>query len=120
MPNPVVHFEIISKDATSLRSFYHEAFGWSIGPEQGGSSVPSYTIVHPDARGIEGGIGETPDGYDGHVTFYVGVPDIAAAFATIERLGGTRLMGPDPVPGGPVIGLFRDPQGHTVGLVEAN
>jgi hypothetical protein len=26
-------------------------------------------------------------------------------------------MGPDQVPGGPVIGLFNDPEGHMVGVV---
>ncbi len=28
------------------------------------------------------------------------------------------MMGPDKVPNGPVIGLFRDPEGHTIGLVD--
>lgn len=28
------------------------------------------------------------------------------------------MMGPEHVPGGPTIGLFKDPQGHTIGLVE--
>ena len=32
-------------------------------------------------------------------------------------LGCARLMGPDQVPGGPTIGLFRDPQGNTVGVL---
>jgi predicted enzyme related to lactoylglutathione lyase len=28
------------------------------------------------------------------------------------------MMGPDQVPNGPVIGLFTDPQGHVIGLVQ--
>ena len=28
------------------------------------------------------------------------------------------MMGPDKVPNGPAIGLFRDPEGHTIGLVD--
>lgn len=58
-----------------------------------------------------------PDGYDGHVTVYVGVPDVEAALAKAESLGGTRMMGPDQVMEGLVIGLFTDPEGHTVGVV---
>ena len=65
-----------------------------------------------------GGIGKAPEGYDGHVTFYVVVDDVEEAFGKIESHGGTRMMGPDKVPNGPVIGLFRDPEGHTIGLVD--
>jgi len=41
------------------------------------------------------------EGYEGHVTFYVGVPDIEAALVKAESLGGKRLFGPEAVPGGP-------------------
>lgn len=44
------------------------------------------------------------EGYDGHVTFYVEVPDVEAALAKAESLGGTRVMGPDKVPDGPELG----------------
>lgn len=33
-------------------------------------------------------------GYDSHVIFYVGVPNIEAALQKAESLGGTRRMGP--------------------------
>ena len=42
-----------------------------------------------------------------------------AALAKAESLGGKRMMGPDQVPGGPVIGLFQDPDGHTLGVVQS-
>ena len=47
--------------------------------------------------GIGGGVGQGPEGYTGHVTFYVGVPDVEAALAKAESLGGTRMMGPEQV-----------------------
>lgn len=123
MPNPVVHFEIISKDPDGLSAFFEKAFDWQIAGAQPGAGVPKYFIARPTGeelpnRGINGGIGEIPDGYDGHVTFYIAVPDVAAALQKVESLGGKRMMGPDQVPGGPVIGLFTDPQGHVIGLVQ--
>ena len=36
-----------------------------------------------------------------------------------ESLGGSKLMGPDSPMEGLTIGLFADPEGHTVGLVQA-
>jgi predicted enzyme related to lactoylglutathione lyase len=117
---PVVHFEVIGKDPEKLRNYYSELFDWAFGDPIGPTG---YTMVERSANaegvGIAGGVGGVPEGYDGHVTFYVEVPDVEAALAQAESLGGSRMMGPDQVPGGPVIGLFSDPEGHVVGLVGA-
>src|ERR1700687_2731605 len=108
MGNPVVHFEVMGKDAQELQSFYKQAFDWQFEAPVKGVNVPNYSVVNTKADGgIQGGIGDSPDGYGGHVTFYVGVPNIEAAFSKIEGLGGKRMMGPDTVPGGgPTIGMF--------------
>jgi predicted enzyme related to lactoylglutathione lyase len=120
MGHPVVHFEILGKDGDKLRSYYSELFGWEIDA----NNPMNYGIVQrdgnvsPEGVGIGGGIAAAPEGYDGHVTFYVGVPDVEAALAKAESLGGTRLMGPDEVPGqGIVLGQFTDPEGHLIGVV---
>jgi predicted enzyme related to lactoylglutathione lyase len=60
-----------------------------------------------------------PEGYDGHVTFYVEVPDVGATLEQAEKLGGRKMMGPDQVPGGPVIGLLTDPEGRVIGVVQS-
>ena len=119
MGQPVVHFEIMGKDGEKLRSYYSELFGWEIDA----NNPMDYGIVQrdgnltPDGIGIGGGVGQAPEGYDGHVTFYAGVDDVEAALAKAESLGGTRMMGPETVMEGVVIGLFRDPEGNTVGVV---
>lgn len=120
MKHPVIHFEIIGRDAPKLRSFYADVFGWNVA-----APIPDcemqYSLVDPVpgfARGIMGGIGKAPEGYDGHVTFYVHVDDVESVFAKVEEHGGSRMKGPDRVPNGPVIGLFSDPEGHTIGVVD--
>jgi len=118
MGNPVVHFEVIGKDPQALQAFYQQAFDWQIEPSSGAGGV-DYRLIHPKVPGgIDGGIGGPVNGYAGHVTFYVGVPDVEASLVAIERLGGRRMMGPDAVPGGPTIGLFTDPEDHVIGLVQ--
>ena len=120
MGQPVVHFEIIGKDADKLRSYYSDLFGWEINAD----NPMNYGIVQRDGNvtadgaGIGGGIGKGPEGYDGHVTFYIEVPDVEAALAKAESLGGSRMMGPDKVMDTIEIGLFNDPEGHTVGVVK--
>ena len=121
MGQPVIHFEIIGKDAEKLRSYYSDLFGWEINSD----NPMNYGVVSRDGNvsadgaGIGGGIGGAPEGYSGHVTFYIAVPDVEAALAKAESLGGSRMMGPDKVMEGVEIGLFNDPEGHLVGVVKS-
>ena len=120
MGRPVVHFEVMGKDADALRSFYAELFDWKIDA----NNDLNYGMVSPDdnpaggagTSGIGGGIGQIPDGFDGYATFYVDVDDVEAALTKAEGLGGTRVVGPMPVMEGLVIGMFTDPEGHLIGL----
>jgi uncharacterized protein len=120
MGQPVVHFEIVGTDADKLQGYYSDLFGWefdSNNPMNYGV-VPREGNTNADGVGIGGGVGPGPEGYAGHVTFYVEVPDVEAALAKAESLGGTRMMGPDKPMEGVEIGLFSDPEGHVVGLVK--
>ncbi len=122
MGQSVVHFEVIGKDPDKLRSYYGDLFGWAFDAD----NPMNYGVVdreanlNPDGIGIGGGVGGGMEGYDGHVTFYVEVPDVEAALAKAESLGGTRVIGPDAVPGTDVVlGQFTDPEGHLIGLTQA-
>jgi predicted enzyme related to lactoylglutathione lyase len=121
MGQPVVHFEIIGKDGDKLKSYYSELFGWEINSENpmGYGVVPREGNTNADGAGIGGGVAGGPEGYAGHVTFYIEVPDVEAALAKAESLGGTRLMGPDQVMEGIEIGQFSDPEGHVIGVVKS-
>jgi predicted enzyme related to lactoylglutathione lyase len=113
--NPVVHFEVLGRDAVALRKFYSGAFGWDLAPSDG---PMEYSMVHlKDAGGIDGGIGKAPQG-PGHVTFYVGVDDLQGTLAQVERLGGKTVQPPTPIEDGVTFALFADPEGHVVGLVK--
>jgi predicted enzyme related to lactoylglutathione lyase len=120
MGRPVVHFEIVGRDPEALQRYYSDLFGWEIDA----NNPMKYGVVQregnldADGVGIGGGIGAGPEGYPGHVTFYVEVPDVEAALVRAEGLGGTRVMGPDKVMEGIEIGLFNDPEGHLVGVVK--
>ena len=122
MGQPVVHFEVIGQDGERLRSYYSELFGWEIdanNPMDYGT-IPREGNTNAEGAGIGGGVGTGPDGYEGHVTFYVEVPDVGASLEQAEKLGGTKVFGPDEVPGtGLTLGQFADPEGHVIGLVQS-
>lgn len=121
MGRPVVHFEITGKDGPALQAFYSELFEWNIdvGNPMNYGIVTREGNTNPDGVGIGGGVTEGPEGYPGHVTVYVEVPDVEASLAKAESMGGTRMMGPEEVMPDLTIGLFTDPEGHVIGLIEA-
>lgn len=119
MAHPVVHFEIIGADPARLRDYYGSLFGWQFDLSHDAApavSAPgSYGFTQPPA-GIPGGVGGGP-GYAARTLFYVGVPDVEAALQQAERLGGKRLMGPEPESGGELaVGQFIDPEGNVIGV----
>src|SRR5450432_816023 len=124
MGQPLVHFEIIGAEPEQLRGYYGSLFGWEFdtnAPVSPAVSEPTrYGFTDrnqgSDEIGIPGGVGGGA-GYASRVIFYIGVPDVEAALAKAERLGGTRVMGPENNPGkGIVVGHFKDPQGNLVGV----
>ena len=123
MPRPVVHFEIIGEDPQALRNYYSALFEWDF--DVSGTVAPAvsasneYGFTDPgrssEGAGIPGGVGGGPT-YESRALFYVGVPAVEVALAEAERLGGSRLMGPQTSPSGLVVAHFRDPAGNVIGL----
>lgn len=103
-------FEVAAKDREGMKGFYSGLFDW----EMTDMEAMPYTGIETGGA-ISGGIGQAPEGSDGHVTFYVEVDDVEAGLAKAESLGGSRVMGPMDIPSGQ-IGLFADPEGQVVGL----
>src|SRR2546423_278825 len=101
MGQPVVHFEIIGKDGKKLIDYYSQLFGWEIDA----SNPMGYGVVqrdgntNADGAGIGGGVAGGPDGYEGHVMFYIEGADVAAGVAQGQRPRGPRLKGPRQGPG---------------------
>jgi predicted enzyme related to lactoylglutathione lyase len=115
MGNPTMWFEVAARDREAMKGFYSGLFDWQLNDME---AMP-YTGIDTGGQGIRGGIGSAGEGEDGHVTFYVEVDDVEAGLAKAESLGGTRVMGPMDIPTGK-IGLFSDPEGHVVGLMNMN
>ncbi len=106
---------MLGADGERLRRFYGGLFGWTFNT----SNPMQYGIVDTgEKRGIPGGVGQAGNGSRPWVTFYVETPDIAASLAQAERLGASVVM-PRTVMPDTTLGMFADPEGHVIGLVEA-
>jgi predicted enzyme related to lactoylglutathione lyase len=109
---PVDWFEVLGSDAARTQAFYSELFGWKLND----SGSPGYGLVDTDAggRGIQGGLGAGGD--NRWATVYANVPDVERTLAQAERLGATRVYGPDAVDDHMQTGAFRDPAGNVFGV----
>lgn len=115
MGSPIAHVEILGEDSERLAAFYRALFDWEITPVEEGGGYAMVDTAAPAAP-VTGGIGGFP-GAPSHVTFYVGVDDVAAALARARDLGATTIMEPREVTAGVETALFADPEGHTIGLM---
>jgi uncharacterized protein len=103
MITPIVFFDIAGPDGAALKSFYAAAFGWSTDP-----------MGRIAEAGLPGAIRQDP----ADKVLYLGVSDVTAALAAVEASGGKTVMPRFEVKGVAVLGLFKDPAGNTMGLVE--
>jgi uncharacterized protein len=114
MTHPVMWFEVLGEDAGKLRKFYGDLFGWKFDVVQ----PINYGVASTgDGRGIMGGVGQTHPGTHSAVTFYTETPDVTASLQKATTLGGKVIM-PRTVTPDVIMGLFEDPEGHVLGLVE--
>jgi len=115
MGNKIIHAEVVGKDGPKLQQFYGELFDWKQNTDLPGG----YAMTDHEQSGIVLGTGPAPDGGSGWVTFYVSVPDIDAALARAESLGGRTVMPKfSPAPD-THLAMVADPEGHIIGLSQA-
>lgn len=106
MAFPIVFFDIAGEDVSVLQKFYAEVFDWQ-SDEQGSFSVPVAGPMNATLR-------QDPN----EKRLYIGVPDISVKLSDVSANGGTVEVERFEVPGVVVLGLFRDPAGNPMGLVE--
>jgi len=105
MSAPIVFLDIAGPDKAALQAFYSTLFGWD-------TSAADFTISV--GAGLSAAIREDP----AEKRVYIGVDDVTAKLAEVEALGGSIDQPRFEVPGVVVLGLFRDPAGNPMGLVE--
>lgn len=106
---PIVFFDIAGPDMTAQSGFYSKVFNWQIAPT-GQVAVP----VTTSPAGLMGTLRAEPK----EAMLYMGVADIPATLAKVVEHGGDVVAPRFEVPGVVVLGLFTDPAGNRMGLVE--
>ncbi len=106
-PAPIVYFDVAGPDTAKQQDFYSAVFGWTAGPggtvsvPVSGSRLPGTLRTDPAAKII-----------------YLGVTNIVETQKQIVAHGGKVITPRFEVKGVAVLGLFTDPAGNSMGLVE--
>ena len=106
MAAPIVFFDIAGSNDSQLREFYSDIFGWSFSKQ----SQTTVDVIAP----LEGAIRKDPSGK----RIYIGVENVTDTLQKIVEYGGSVDAPRFEVPGMVVLGLFKDPAGNEMGLVE--
>jgi predicted enzyme related to lactoylglutathione lyase len=107
MPAPIVFFDIAGPDAAAQSAFYRDVFDWRTGP----GGVLSAPVSGPS---LAGALRQDP----ADKVIYLGVEDVAATLDKVLAHGGKIVRKRFEVKGVVVLGLFTDPAGNAMGLVE--
>lgn len=108
--------ELQTSDVDAARKFYGEQFGWNSDEFMPMGEMGDYRFIDQGGTRV-GAIFNAANGQPPHWRFYVRVPSVSAAKATVEQKGGTIHMGPIQVPTGEWVIVASDPQGAELALV---
>jgi uncharacterized protein len=103
----VVFFSIFGPNGSDLRRFYGDVFEWKATAASGDVTVP---VTSPLMGTIGQGAPET--------LIYIGVADVTATLQKVVASGGMIRFPRMEVPGRVILGMFKDPAGNSIGLVE--
>ena len=106
MAAPIVFFDIAGANDSQLRTFYSDIFGWRFSKQ----SQTTVDVITP----FGGAIRKDPS----EKRIYIGVENVTDTLQEIVNCGGSVDAPRFEVPGVVVLGLFKDPAGNEMGLVE--
>lgn len=115
MAYKIVHWELMGADGAALKTFYQDLFGWSM---EGVPGFDAYYMTTEADTGLAGAVGQGGEDMPNYQVMYIEVPDIDAHMAKVEAPGGTTVVPRTVIPDTVIFGMFTDPAGNLVGLVE--
>jgi uncharacterized protein len=125
--NPVVHFEMATKDKKRTADFYSKAFGWNMqimGEEYGGY------LMAQTAPTDEQGMNKTPGTINGGFFNYkdeegfryphlvISIEDLDESIKAVKENGGEILGDKMEIPGIGMYASFKDTEGNIVGMLQ--
>lgn len=114
MGDPVVQWQIVSREPGKHAGFYSTVFGWKVRSD----NPMGYLVASTGSdRGIAGGFWPAPPEASAFVQLFMEVADMTKTIEKVTQNGGTVLIPPQTLPEGDQMAILRDPVGVTFGVV---
>ena len=113
--NRIVHWELMGPDGQVMKDFYSSIFDWEF---QSPPGFDNYHMTDDEGTGVGGAVGQGMEEMPAYSAIYVQVENIDETLAKIEESGGKTLVPRTVIPDTVVFGMFHDPAGNLVALVE--
>jgi uncharacterized protein len=115
-PGHAVWNELSAADPDAAIAFYGSVLGLRQEGAMPMGELGEYRFIHAGPECIGAVMGEVPNGRPGWQVYFL-VVDIDAGLERVEKAGGRKVQGPDPIPGGAFSLVAEDDQGARFGLV---
>ena len=113
MGDPVIQFQILSKEPEKTAEFYGALFGWKI---DANNPLGYRRIDTGSKHGIQGGIWPAPPQAPSFTQLFIAVKDVKESVSGAEKLGARVLIPPTVLPEGDEMAVLQDPQGMAFAL----
>lgn len=110
----VIHFEILADNPERAAGFYREALGWDVMTWEGPQGYWLVTTGPEGTPGINGGIMDRH--FPQPVINTIEVESLEEAVGKVEKAGGTKIHGPNEIPGVGIQVYCTDTEGNIFGL----
>jgi predicted enzyme related to lactoylglutathione lyase len=109
MPNPIMHWQILTKQPEKLEAFYSALFGWKIIED---NPLGYRQVKTMSAEGIDGGFWPiSPNEGHSMVQLFIRVEDVRSHVKKAQELGARVVVPPQTLPGGDEMAVAVDPDG---------
>lgn len=117
MGQPVMQWQILSKDADKMTTFYSDLFGWKMNAD----NALGYRQIDTQSNlGINGGIWPAPPEGNASVMLYIAVDDVGEYVAKAAAMGAGIVIPVQKLPDGDEMAVIHDPEGIPIGLMKSN
>ena len=113
MGQPVMQWQIVTKNPERLTQFYTALFGW----RSDANNALGYRRIDTESKhGIGGVIWPAPPEAHGFVQLFVEVDDVPEAVSKAGSLGAAIIIPPQKLPDGDELAILHDPEGIPFGI----
>lgn len=114
MANPVMKWQILSKEPEACAAFYGAVFGWTI---DSSNALGYREVTTGSDKGVDGGIWPSPPEGQAFVQLFVEVESVDETVAKVAEHGGKTIIPPQQLPDGTRMAILLDAEGIPFGLM---